>query len=92
MATEDKSPERLAADNLYSLLGEHAEDVLDEACSETWTGGEAEWWSQDGHPEDLERHRETTFRVILGELASLCLERSLGRYEGRASELRGEQS
>ena len=78
----DQDPIRSAADDLYATLSEHTEDVLDEACSATWPGGEDEWWSQDGPAADLEAHREATFRRVMAEHAAICLERSLGRYNG----------
>lgn len=80
----EQDPIRSAADDLYITLSEHTEDALDEACAATWPGGEENWWAQDGPAEDFETHREATFRRVMAEHAAICLERSLGRYNGTA--------
>lgn len=83
----DESPTQSGATDLYERLSEQSEDVLDEVCAETWPGGEDEWWAQDGGPlSAFEEHREATFRLVMGELAVICLERSLGRYGGQPAE------
>lgn len=78
----EQEPARDAAVAMYERLGDHTEDILDEACAETWPGGEDEWWAQDGPQSGFEAHREATFRQAMAELAATCLERSLGRYNG----------
>lgn len=78
----DENPTRDAADSLYGTLSEHTDDVLDEACADTWPGGADQWYDVTEDAAAMEAHREATFRLIMAELASMCLERSLGRYNG----------
>lgn len=83
--TDEKSPARAAADQLFDQLSETSEDYLEEAYAATWPGGEDEWIEHDlDNAAAREVHSEATFSAVMAELAAICLERSLGRVNGES--------
>lgn len=82
--------EREAADVLYSYLAETSEDLLEEYWQDNYPMGYQKYFDDYMDPikrPGVEHWQEVTYRRVMGELAFMVLERSLGRHEGREVEL-----
>ena len=62
--------EKIAAAHLYHVIGEAAEDVLEEL----WPKCCSDWWEflDRATSEELEAWQEPIFREVMSELAGLC--------------------
>lgn len=81
---------RKTAEDLYSTLADHTEDILEDFWIDNYPGGYQkftdDYMDATSRPA-VEAWQELSYRQIMAELAFIVLERSLGRYKGRDVEL-----
>lgn len=76
--TTAADPVRRAAENLFIRLADNADDVLHEACADTWPAGVDAWYEQAMPASEAEAHSESTYRQIMVELGAAITRRAGG--------------
>lgn len=76
---EQQDPIQTAAISLWERMGDSSEDVLDEACADTWPDGVGAWWNHDMSVPEAEEHRERIFRQIMVRFGEGVAQRGAGQ-------------